>query len=491
MDKIDLFAGVSLGIVLACASGSAAVAAGTSDQPTGSATEAIPMARIHEVDLLIVADKRILQVGGYGEDAAPSIATGEAPRQAQEAQQAEALRPLQPELTIDNTEAQLVESLRKELGDVGVKVRGVTIREASGSMLDRQALADLVGPTPHTSGLLVVVPTIALSGDYRKLLVDATVWVLPRDSNDAVMVSTFFVPSDPLVGPDPVGQWSSAGGARFFHALGVAEVDLGHSVAGSFRQAALERVPPDRGGEPPGWHQDIPSGPVSIEGVAVSGHIDTVSVADIAQTITAFKDIGLRDLAALTVVSKDEIHGYTQDRDLGWLTAKRTIFDWVDKSQHPGWYAYGQGLPDFSAALDCIRAAQQVYVFPVTTSLDPHRDDKHMRLLDAEARSRLAGILGPKEDWFVGFNNLIYPEKEPTNVGFVFRNGGDELVLFFVHEDVVVGTFNGQHLSGTLNDLSGDKIDKRIVRALEQWKVQYAQPELTTPAKTPAQTPST
>ena len=223
--------------------------------------------------------------------------------------------------------------------------------------------------------------------------------------------------------------------------------------------------------------QPGPNGPMRVDGVPVDGYVDSVSVAGIRDAIAAFKASDSRDPASLTVISKDEMHGYIPQRDLGWITVKRSIFVEPDHSQHLGWDAYGQGLPQFAEALRCIKAAQVVYVFPVTTPLKPHRDDKHMRLLDVQARSQLADLLGSKEDWLVGFNDLMYPNKEPTNVGFVFRNGKDELVLFFEHSDVVVGTFNGEYLSGTLNDLGGSPNEK-LAKELEEWKDRFAQPEL-------------
>ncbi len=246
-------------------------------------------------------------------------------------------------------------------------------------------------------------------------------------------------------------------------------------------------TPLARGGEPPpGWNQDIPTGPVSIEGVKVSGSIDTVSLADILLAIRAFKDIGLNDLTTLSVMNKDEIRGYLANPDLGWFTAERTGFIWPDRTEHPGWDAHSQGLPEFATALRCIRDAQRVYIFPVTTPDDPRFDNDHMRLLSAEARDKLAGLIGSESSWFEGFNNLRYMNKEPTNVGFMFQNGTDTLTLFFVHKDVVVGTFNGEHLSGTLNSLVADhKVDKKVLHEFEKWKAQYAQPELAAPATSP------
>lgn len=223
---------------------------------------------------------------------------------------------------------------------------------------------------------------------------------------------------------------------------------------------------------PPGWHQDIPTGPSSIDGVPVSGHLDAVSVADVLQAITAFKDIGLQ-LSEVTVLSKDEIHAYGANRDLGWFTAQRMICMWSDRSQHPCWDAFGQGLPQFKAALECIKAAQQVYVFPVATPLDPRRDDSHMRLIGGDASSQLIALLAPADNWLRGLNDLMYPDKEKKSVGFVFRDGTNEVVLFAVHSDVLIGTYNGEHFGGTL-DLESENVEKEF----KEWIAKYAKPEL-------------
>lgn len=252
-------------------------------------------------------------------------------------------------------------------------------------------------------------------------------------------------------------------GSRRYLVLALAIIALGNQAA------AHDGEPP-----PPGWHQDVPNGPVSIDGILVSGHLDAVSLADVRQAITAFQDIGLHKLASLSVIGKDEIRGYLEDRDLGWFTAKRGSFVWPDRSEHSGWDAYGQGLPEDLAALDFIKSAPQIFVFPVTDPLIPHRDDEHMRLIGTEAHSRLVALLGSKDHWFQGFNDLMYPDKESGNVGFVFRNGSDELTLFFEHSDVVVGTFNGQHLAGTLKIDPTDKLGNEV----KAWEAKYAQPEL-------------
>src|SRR5579864_4162421 len=178
--------------------------------------------------------------------------------------------------------------------------------------------------------------------------------------------------------------------------------------------------------------QAVASSPMQVDGVPVSGQTDVVSISDIRDAIAAFKESDSRAPASLTIINKDEIHGYIPMHDLGWITVKRTICHEPDGSQHACWYAFGQGLPDFSVTLRCIQAAQQVYVFPLRTPDQPRRDDAHMRLLDSGARGQLADLLGLKEDWFEGLDDRMGPPEEPPNVGFVFLNGNDELVMFFI-----------------------------------------------------------
>lgn len=220
-------------------------------------------------------------------------------------------------------------------------------------------------------------------------------------------------------------------------------------------------------------HPSIPD----VNWVKVSGNSDAVSDEDMAQAIKAFRGIGLKE-PALTVISKDEIHAYGQNRDLGWFTSKRVTVVEPDRSEHPGWDAYGRGLPEYTEALECMWNAEQIYVFPVNTPLNPHRDDTHLRLLEGEARRQLVQLLGDADHWLTGgFNNLMYPPGEKPGVGFLFRNSKHELVLFVMHSDVLVGTFDGEHLSGTL-DMESDH--RKWERELQEWTAKYAQAALGT-----------
>jgi hypothetical protein len=136
-----------------------------------------------------------------------------------------------------------------------------------------------------------------------------------------------------------------------------------------------------------------------------------------------------------------------------------------------------EGLPGYSPALECIKSAQQVYVFPNTNPRNPSRDDKHMRLLDAEARAALIGVLGAKEDWWQGLWSLGVEDRPPTDVGFVLKNGDDELVLFFMDDTFVSGSFNGRPMRGLLSSDSS--------RKLTAWATRYALTEMEVPSTAP------
>lgn len=213
----------------------------------------------------------------------------------------------------------------------------------------------------------------------------------------------------------------------------------------------------------------IAGGPIDVDGVAVDGDVDAMPVSDIRAAITEYDHIHAKKLTALTVASKDVLHAYLDPRDLGWVTVERADIHEPDGSIRHGWSIHGQGLPEFKQALQCINAAQQVYIFRVETPDNPHRDDAHMRLLDGEARTQLIGTLGSDDAWENALDSLRSPPS-PPDVGFVFKHGNDELVLFPYGWLKVAGTFDGEHLGGLL--ATG------IPEKLKAWKAEYARPEL-------------
>jgi hypothetical protein len=205
-----------------------------------------------------------------------------------------------------------------------------------------------------------------------------------------------------------------------------------------------------------------------VDGILVYGRVHDISVGDIREATAASVS---RKPVALEVLSSTEIHVYPS-WDLGWRPVCYCEVNEPDGSRHREWMADGWGIPGMPGVFGFIKAADAVFVFPESTPLDPHRDDRHLRLLDPEARRNLVRVLGHEENWLHGFDNRFrVGGKEPANVGFLFRHGSSELVLFLASGDSMQGTFKGENTGGSLLVKAGQE--------LETWKRRYAQPELT------------
>jgi hypothetical protein len=124
---------------------------------------------------------------------------------------------------------------------------------------------------------------------------------------------------------------------------------------------------------------------------------------------------------------------------------------------------------EWSGALPFMHRAEAVYVFPVTTPMEPRRNDKHLRLLGRRAARSVVQLLGKELNWYNGLYTIVEAADQPANVGLLFRAGKDELVLFF-SEMTVQGTFQGKRVGGMLEDEPRTKF--------EEWKRRYARPEL-------------
>jgi hypothetical protein len=210
---------------------------------------------------------------------------------------------------------------------------------------------------------------------------------------------------------------------------------------------------------------------LQVDGIPVDGNVHTVSVADIRDAIKAVHG----DVSKIRVLKADRMHVFLKPTDLGWIAVRRDPYakQRTDR-KWPGWLCDGRGVDDPQIS-QFIRTADELYVFPVLTPDEPHRDNKHSRLLDNQVRRMLVRLLTDHRNWYQGAYNMIIVEPEPRNIGLLFRRDRSELVLFFSHSftssaGLIHGNFNGQHIEDMLEDNPGKK--------MEQWCHRFAQPEL-------------
>lgn len=209
-------------------------------------------------------------------------------------------------------------------------------------------------------------------------------------------------------------------------------------------------------------------GAMRVDGVRVFGRTQDVSVADIRHALADFlEDIQRTKPAAIEVISHREMRAHLQNRDLGWLSMELRPLGSNPRKLH---WSVGNccGIQDPPVALHLIRAAERLYIFPIKNSLEPCRDDKHMRLLEGEARRHLVRLLSKRANWHEGHYHLSVPEPEP-DIGIVFRGNRNEVVLFFCGP-LVRGTVDGKNTEGLL--------DFKRQQEFEQWKRRFAQQEL-------------
>ena len=230
-------------------------------------------------------------------------------------------------------------------------------------------------------------------------------------------------------------------------------------------------------------HLVIASESMHVDGVLVYGRVRDVSVVDIREAIAESTDkessLGrAKKPRALEIINSKEMRAYSQERDLGWIAVRRVNYAHAITPfppDAPKWLP--EGLVAYDAnVLRAIRSSDEVYVFPVTTPLKPHRDDKRLRLLGRTAHRQILRLLSPRQNWYKGGYHLLVVEPEPTNMGLLFRRGQNELVLFFSASftsssaGFVEGTINGQRTKGMLEDRPGKR--------MEQWTRRYARSEL-------------
>lgn len=253
-----------------------------------------------------------------------------------------------------------------------------------------------------------------------------------------------------------------------------------HAPASSEVTTTLEAAGPNRWRLPPaGQHfslsiaasgqADAQQGLV-VDNVSISGNTDILSTADIHDLVLAcqFRIVG--GPSSVVILSKDDAHCYMPSRAEGWMTVKRGPGMQATSSKRLDWQVTAQGLPQYSAAMDLINTANQVYVFSFPLRDDPQWDEKQLRLLDEPARQKLVALLGAEKGWNKGVLTEVPSAKGTRYVGFVFRDGKHELDLFFTTSVIIEGALDGEFVVGTLQ--SGARDD------LNDWITRHAQPLL-------------
>ena len=216
-----------------------------------------------------------------------------------------------------------------------------------------------------------------------------------------------------------------------------------------------------------------------IDGVRVFGRIHDLSTRQIHAAIAEATDLIVRKPRALEILSSTEVRAYLPERDMGWVPYRLTPWAGPNNHRPPVWSSFGRAIDDTPEALRLIRAADQVYIFPVTfteakapfnrTYIIPHGEYKHLRSLNADASRKLRRLLGTESHWFHGADNTFGIGSEPKNVGFIFLRGKDKLALVCYARWRAKGTFHGEHTSGSLEEKWSDKLD--------EWRKEYAKPE--------------
>jgi hypothetical protein len=200
-----------------------------------------------------------------------------------------------------------------------------------------------------------------------------------------------------------------------------------------------------------------------VDGVPIYGRLHDVELVDIRAAIKGGASHG--SVFKAEVLGRADINVHL--RNLGYIRFGRFAGIQYDGSRSHDWSFSHPYMYD-PEVLSLIRTADEVYVFPVTTPLKPHRDDKHRRSLGGQARHEIIRLLGNEKNWCQCVYDLVIVGPEPTNVGLLFRRGKNELVLFFTRGGYAEGTFNGQYIANPLNN--GEKMN--------DWSKRFAQAEL-------------
>jgi len=205
---------------------------------------------------------------------------------------------------------------------------------------------------------------------------------------------------------------------------------------------------------------------IRVDNIPVVGQVHAVTVADIRCAIASMESV---KPTAVEVIDHDHLRMHLPLKDLGWETWRRCATRRSGDSEELCWFNGAKVIFDNPKALQVIRTADQVFVFAVADPRHPHRDERAMRMLDGSASAGIRALLGDTKHWFHGLDDTIDGEPRKSGVGFVFRKGLSEVVLFFDYRRAE-GTFNGETTGGSLE--FGE------VLVMQAWEQRFAKSEM-------------
>ena len=109
-----------------------------------------------------------------------------------------------------------------------------------------------------------------------------------------------------------------------------------------------------------------------VDGVLIYGNVHDVSVPGIREAIKASTDLAEGGKPrALEIINGREMRAYLPNPDFSYVQLRRLLTHELDGREHLAWHIDDCcGIPDPPEALQIIRAADQVYIFPVKNFLE-------------------------------------------------------------------------------------------------------------------------
>lgn len=193
------------------------------------------VAEIQKLDILIIADKRPMQVEVPEPDysKAADIATVykiSNGYKAQVSKAADAIQPLVSTPAFEGRLKQLGESVRNHLAAKGVVTDSIRVQTFDGNAHARSELEDRLESAPRSAALLELVPTMMMSGDYRILTLSVEIKVYSR-APGLLAADEFTMASQPVGGDDPIQEWTTNGAKRFSSWMADSSDQLGDKVS--------------------------------------------------------------------------------------------------------------------------------------------------------------------------------------------------------------------------------------------------------------------